>query len=372
MKNFDIIVIGAGIAGASVAARLASETTVCVLEMEDRAGYHTTGRSAAAYEPNYGPREMLAFARASKDFLEQPPTGFADQAILTCRNSLFVEAQSQEAHTENLLSSSIGLEEISVSQAQSLMPVLRDAYAQRIFLDTSSADIDVDVLHRGFLKMLKQHHGELVTNAPATAIERKHGTWHVTTPNGVYTAKTIVNCAGAWGDLIAKMAGARPVGLVPKRRSIAIVPTPQGIDSRGWPFISDTGETWYCKPQSGKLMVSSADTTPVEPHDAYADDMAIAEGIDRMMQATTIEVDRVDHSWGGLRTFMEDGIPAVGYDPHTEDFFWLVGQGGYGIMTSPALSAAAAELVLHRPFPAAMRDRGIEHSMIAPERCRPS
>jgi D-arginine dehydrogenase len=372
MNNFDIIVVGAGIAGASVAARLASERSVCVLEMEDRAGYHTTGRSAAAYEPNYGPREMLAFARASKDFLEQPPPGFADQTILTWRNSLFVEAQGQEAHTANLLASSIGLEEISVSQAQSLLPVLRDAYAQRIFLDTSSADIDVDVLHRGFLKMLKAHHGELVTNAPATAIERKNGTWHITTPKGIYTAKTIVNCAGAWGDRIADMAGVKPVGLVPKRRSIAIVPIPQGIDSRGWPFISDIGETWYCKPQSGKLMVSSADATPVEPHDAYADDMAIAEGVDRLMQATTIEVDRVDHSWGGLRTFTEDGIPAVGYDPYTEDFFWLVGQGGYGIMTSPALSAAAAYLILHRPFPVAMRDHGIGPHAFNPERCQAS
>ncbi len=370
MQNFDIIVIGAGIAGASVAARLAPEKSVCILEMEERAGYHTTGRSAAAYEPNYGPPVMLAFARASKDFMSHPPPGFADQPILTWRNSLFVEAEGQEASTKQLLANSKGLEEISASTARNLIPVLRRDYAKRIFLDSGTADIDVDILHRGYLKMFKASGGQLVTSAPATSVERKCGTWHIDTPQGTFTAKVIVNAAGAWGDSVANMAGALPVGLVPKRRSIAIVPLPEELKSSNWPMVSDVGETWYCKPQSGKLMVSSADATPVEPHDAYADDMAIAEGIDRLMQATTIEVDRVDHSWGGLRTFTADGVPAVGYDPHTEDFFWLVGQGGYGIMTSPALSAAAAELILHRPLPKTMFNEGITAAMIAPERCQ--
>ncbi len=371
MKNFDIIIIGAGIAGASVAARLAQHKRVCILEMEDRAGYHTTGRSAAAYEPNYGPRAMLAFARASKEFLDHPPPGFADHPILTMRNSLFVEGPDQEQHTTKLLANSSGLEEISVAEAQQMMPVLRANYAARIFRDPGTADIDVDTLHRGFLKMAKAQGGQLITEAPATAISRKLGLWHIETPKGQFFAPILVNAAGAWGDGIAAMAGVDPVGLVPKRRSIAIVPLPQGMDASHWPMVSDTGETWYCKQQSGKMMVSSADATPVEPHDTYADDIAIAEGIDRMMQATTLEVERIEHSWGGLRSFVADGEPAVGYDPHTDDFFWLVGQGGYGIMTSPALSQTAAELVLHRPFPDAVRQRGIDETAIAPARLKP-
>jgi D-arginine dehydrogenase len=370
MQNYDIIVIGAGIAGASVAARLAPEKSVLILEMEDRPGYHTSGRSAAAYEPNYGPPVMLALARASASFLDKPPHGFAEQSILTWRNSLFVEAAGQESKTEKLLAHSSGLEEITSRQARELMPVLKEDYARRIFLDAGTADIDVDILHRGFLKMFKANGGQLVTTAPATAIERKQGQWHITTPQGMFIAKTIVNAAGAWGDVIGKMAGAKPVGLVPKRRSIAIVPLPDGIGSANWPMVSDVGETWYCKPQSGKLMVSSADATPVEPHDAYADDMAIAEGIDRMMQATTIEVERVDHSWGGLRSFVADGNPVAGYDQHTEDFFWLVGQGGYGIMTSPALADAAASLLLGKSIPTYILDQGFDTKLVAPERLR--
>ncbi len=368
MSNVDIIVIGAGIAGASVAARLAPEKRVLVLEMEDRAGYHTTGRSAAAYEPNYGPPAMLAFARASKDFLESPPPGFADQPILTWRNSLFVEGPDQSDHTARLLANSTGLEELSFAQALKMMPVLRENYASRFFRDPGTADIDVDILHRGYLKMLKANGGELVTSAAATAIARKHGTWHVESPKGTFTAPILVNAAGAWGDVIANMAGVRPVGLVPKRRSIGIVPLPNGTDVSNWPMVSDTGETWYCKQQSGKMMVSSADATPVDPHDAYADDMAIAEGIDRMMQATTIEVERIDHSWGGLRSFVKDKEPVVGFDPHTEGFFWLIGQGGYGIMTSPALSDAAAHLVLGQPMPTDILDHGLDPKSIAPER----
>ncbi len=368
MTAYDIIIIGAGIAGASVAARLAKLKRVLILEMEDRAGYHTTGRSAAAYEPNYGPPAMLAFARASKDFLEQPPPGFADQPILTWRNSLFVEGPEQAAHTEAMLANSEGLEELTFAAAKTMMPVLREGYASRFFRDPGTADIDVDVLHRGFLKMAKSLGGELAVSAPATFITRKDGNWHVETPKGAFTAPIIVNAAGAWGDVIAQLAGVKPVGLVPKRRSIGIVPLPKGIDASTWPFMSDIGETWYCKQQSGKMMVSSADATPVEPHDAYADDMAIAEGIDRMMQATTIEVERIDHSWGGLRSFVKDKEPAVGFDQYTEGFFWLIGQGGYGIMTSPALSNAAAHLVLGKSIPSSILDHGLDPKSIAPER----
>lgn len=350
-KHFDVIILGAGIAGASIAAHLAAYKSVAILEMEDRAGYHTTGRSAASYEPNYGPAPMLAFTRASNDFFLSPPEGFADGPVLVPRASLFIEAEGQAAFTAKLLAMGAGLEEISEIEAQKYFSILRSGYGKRIFLDPATGDLDVDLLHRGYLKLMKSRGGELICNAGAKTIERRNSLWHITTPLGDFTAATIVNAAGAWGDVVAKMAGVAPIGLIPKRRSIGVIPVDGIKHAAEFPMVTDVAETWYAKPQSGKMIVSSADATPVDPHDAYADDMAIAEGIERLMTATTLEVERLDHSWGGLRTFTSDGSPAIGFDPHTDGFFWLVGQGGYGIQSAPALSRTAAAMVLGQAIP---------------------
>ncbi len=346
MQGFDSIVVGAGIAGASVAAHVAQSKNVLVLDMEERAGFHTTGRSAASYEPNYGPPPMLAFTRASESFFKNPPQGFTDGPLLVHRNSLFCEAEGQEEATAKLLSDGAGLIELGEKEAQRYFPVLKPGYAKRAFLDPNTGDIDVDLLHRGYLRWLKERGGKLALNAEAQNITRQGAHWHITTPQGLVTAPTIVNASGAWGDVVANRAGVKPIGLVPKRRSIGVIPLPNRTGANDWPMVSDTGETWYAKPQSGKMIVSSADATPVEPHDAYADDMAIAEGVDRLCEATTIEVDRMDHSWGGLRTFAPDGNPVLGFDPLAEGFFWLVGQGGYGIQSCPALSQSAARQIM--------------------------
>jgi D-arginine dehydrogenase len=371
MQNeFDYIVIGAGIAGASVAAHLAANARVLILEMEDRPGYHTTGRSAASYEPNYGPKPMLALTRASESFFKNPPAGFTDAPLFASRGSFFLEAEGQTAATEYLLSKSAGLQEYSEAQTANLFPVLRPGYAKRSFLDNSTGDLDVDLLHRGFLKMFKASGGALLNNAAASNIERLENTWSVAAAGETFSAPTVINAAGAWGDVIAKMAGVAPVGLVPKRRSIGVVPVTGYEGFEKWPMVTDCGETWYAKPQSGKLIVSSADTTPVEPHDAYADDMAIAEGIERMMNATTLEVTHLDHSWGGLRSFVSDGSPVVGFDPSTDGFFWLVGQGGYGIQSSPALSRTAAALAMRKSIPEDVLVAGLDITHIHPERLR--
>ena len=368
-NHFDIIVIGAGIAGASVASHLAWQRRVCVLEMEDRPGYHTTGRSAAAYEPNYGPAPMLAFARASRAFFHNPPQGFTDAPLIMPRGSLIFESEGQQAATALLLEVSIGLNEISEKQALGLYPILRKGYAKRIFHDDSTGDLDVDLIHRGFLKQFKAAGGTLITKAGVNSIKRENNNWFITTPKGEFTAPIIVDAAGAWGDVIANMAGVQSVGLVPKRRSIGVVPiNVNGFES--WPLVTDVDETWYSKPQSGKLLVSSADETPVEPHDAYADDMAIAEGIENLMKATTLEVTHLDHSWGGLRSFVDDHCPVVGFDPSTEGFFWLVGQGGYGIQTSPALSRTAAAMLLHQPMPDDVLAAGLDINDILANRLR--
>jgi D-arginine dehydrogenase len=368
MNDYDFLVVGAGIAGASVAAHLAETHSVALIDMEERAGYHTTSRSAAAYEPNYGPPPMLAFTRASDAFFKNPPQGFTDTPMLSPRGSLFLEADGQVKYTAKLLKNSKGLEEISVTQATKLYPVLRYDYAKRYFYDINTADLDVDILHSGFLRLFKSRGGTLLLSSPLKGVERKASQWQLLCGDTALTATTIVNAAGAWGDAVAKMCDVAPVGLIPKRRSIAVVPMPQGLDFDTWPMVTDVGETWYSKPQSGKLLVSSADATPVDPHDAYADDMAIAEGVDRLMTATTLEVERLEHNWGGLRTFAPDGNPVVGYDLYTDGFFWLVGQGGYGIQSCPALARTAAAIARHQSISNDIIDLGLNPDEIKPER----
>ena len=367
-NTFDIIVIGAGIAGASIAAHLAETKHVLILEMEDRPGFHATGRSAATFEPNYGPPPMLAFTRASSGFFDNPPQGFTDGPLLLPRASLFFEAEGQEAFTEKLLASGSGLEELSEAEALKHFSILRPGYAKRTFLDPHTGDLDVDLLHRGYLKLFKSRGGLVLNSAGAESIERSGNVWRITTPQGIFESEILVNAAGAWGDVVAQKAGVKPVGLVPKRRSIGVIPVDGIPGVADFPMVTDVGETWYAKPQSGKMMVSSADATPVEPHDAYADDMAIAEGIERLMNAATIEVKHLDHSWGGLRTFAPDGSPVIGFDPQTEGFFWLVGQGGYGIQSTPALSRATSAMVLGEKLPQDVLDAGLLLADILPDR----
>ncbi|MGQ0483770.1 MAG: NAD(P)/FAD-dependent oxidoreductase [Hyphomicrobiales bacterium] len=367
-QDFELIVIGAGIAGAAVAAHLAETRKVLIVDMEERPGFHSTGRSAAAFEPNYGPAPIRALTRAARDFFENPPQGFAGGTLVAPRQTIFLAPSDQQAGFETLMREQQGMREISLAAARAKFPLLRDGYAAHAVLDPGTADLDVDLLHRGYLRLFKSRGGTLVCNAGVRALDRPGGLWTVETPAGLFHSPIVVNAAGAWGDRVAGLAGAKPVGLQPKRRSIAVVPAPKGHDPMQWPLIGDVGETWYAKPQSGKLLVSPADATPVDPHDAYADDMALAEGIDRFQQATTIEVTRVEHTWGGLRSFAPDGNPVCGYDPIVDGFFWLVGQGGYGIQTAPSLSRLAAALAVKAPVPQDILAAGCDPATLSPRR----
>jgi D-arginine dehydrogenase len=360
-SEFDIIVIGAGIAGASVSAHLAETLNVAICEMEERPGFHTTGRSAAAYEPNYGPPSILALTRAARSHFE-------GGGFLTPRETLFFAPAWQEEAFDRLMSVQQGMEEISIAAAKAKFPLLKDGYARRAVLDPGTADIDVDLLHQSYLRLFRQRGGELHCERAVSGLEKTARGWDVRTGGETLRSRIIVDAAGAWGDRVAALAGRKPVGLQPKRRSIAVVPGPEGVDFMSWPLVGDVGETWYCKPQSGKLIVSPADATPVDPHDAYADDMTLAEGIDRFQQAVDYEVTRVERTWGGLRSFAPDGNPVVGYDDKDDGFFWLIGQGGYGIQSSPALSRLAAALVKRETPPADILDEGLALAEISPKR----
>lgn len=342
----DVLIIGAGAAGLGAAAHLADFANVIVLEAEDTACHHSTGRSAALYLKSYGPPGVLAATGAGEAFFTLPPEGFADAPLLSPRGMLHLDYQGGKL--AGLMDIAPGIERITPAEAAEMVPILRPELIRETGYEDDARDIDVDLLTTGFQRMMRAGSARLVTRARVSALRREGSVWRAETPAGVFEAPIVVNAAGAWGSVVAKMAEAAPIHIQPKRRSAAIVPVPEPHDPTAWPGFVELTETWYAKPMGGKLMVSPADAEPVEPFDAWPDDMTLAEGVDRFSQAVNFEVTRVERSWAGLRSFSPDGEPVVGFDLQQEGFFWLAGQGGYGIQTAPALSRLAADLILKR------------------------
>lgn len=348
-QEFDIAVIGAGMAGATAAAFLSAEKRVVLIEAEDVAGYHTTGRSAAIWVQNYGPPDVREFTRLSRAFFENPPAGFSDASLIRPRPVLLLASQTQLAELEAALATGQGLRRASVEEAHTLVPALRPGYLAGAAIEEDAFDMDVAAIHQGFLRMLRANAGVLALRNRAGRIEKRGELWEVETTTGeLLHAPVVVNASGAWGDAVAAIAGAAPLGLQPCRRTAAII-DPSPYDVSDWPMMFDVAEQWYARPEARtRLMVSPADATPTYPHDVQPEEIDVAIGIDRMQQALDIEVRRVEHSWAGLRTFTPDGSLAFGWDPHIEGFFWCVGQGGYGIQTAPAAGRFVADIVLGR------------------------
>jgi D-arginine dehydrogenase len=347
--EFDVIVIGAGIAGATAAAQLAAERKVALIEAEEAAGYHSTGRSAAIWIQNYGPPDVQVLTRLSRPFFENPPAGFTDSPVMAHRPVLFLAPPEQTGRLQKLLDDGLGLREIGLPELQAMVPALRPDYASAAAIEDDAFDMDVAALHQGFLKMLRSLGGHLALRSRTGRIEWQDGAWNVeVSGGGRFRAPILVNAAGAWGDEVARQAGVAPLGLVPKRRTGVII-DPGQYHANDWPMINDVDHTWYCRPEARtKLMISPADETDTVPHDVQPDELDIAIAVDRMQQAMDIEVRRVEHSWAGLRTFAPDRSLAIGWDHAAEGFFWSVGQGGYGIQTSPAAGRFVADLVLGR------------------------
>ena len=268
----------------------------------------------------------------------------AEGGFLSPRGVLQVEEPGMEEAFEAYVSGASGLEIVGSDDVCRLFPPYRPDRAVRGALEPDASDIDVDALLQAFARALRANGGAIVPNAKVTKLSRVDDVWLAKTPAGTFQAPVVVNAAGAWGDVVAGLAGVAPVGLMPLRRTIAVLPTPE--DTSGWTLTASVGETWYAKPDGGRLWVSPADEDLVEPHDAWPDDMVLAEGLDRFAQSTTWEVNRVERSWAGLRTFAPDRTPVNGFEPQCEGFYWLAGQGGYGIQTAPAMSQLAADQIL--------------------------
>lgn len=349
VQHFDALVIGAGIAGATAAAQLAADRRVALIEAEEAAGYHTTGRSAAIWIQNYGPPDAQALTRLSRAFFEAPPDGFTDVPLMSRRPVMNLAPLDQEAHLRQSLAQGLGLREISVAEARTLVPALRPGYAVAVAIEDDAFDMDVGALHQGFLRQLRARGGTLALRSRAGRIERATGAWRVEVTGGdVFAAPVVVDAAGAWGDEVARIAGVEPLGLQPKRRT-GIIIDPAPWQPADWPLVGDVAHTWYARAEARtRLMVSPADETDMDPHDVQPDELDVAIGIDRMQQALEIEVRRVEHSWAGLRSFLPDRSLGIGWDGAADGFLWCVGQGGYGIQTSPAAGKLVADLVAGR------------------------
>jgi D-arginine dehydrogenase len=350
MHQTDILVIGAGIAGAATAAGLAvAGRRVVLLEAESQPGFHSTGRSAALWILNYGPPDVRVLTGASRALFESPPPGFAEHALTHRRPVLFLAPEDQRAHLEQMIAEGEGLRPMAVEDVRRMVPILRPDYAVAAAIEEDAFDIDVHALHHGYLRQLRAAGGTLATEARATAIERRNGAWQVATPAGMFAAPIIVNAAGAWGDEVARLAGVAPLGLAPMRRTALLVDAPEGHDPADWPLLGDADHTWYARPEARrKLMLSPADETPMPACDVQPDELDLALAIDRAQAALDLPVKRIEHRWAGLRTFTPDRSLAIGWAPDAEGFLWMVGQGGYGIQTAPAAARLAAEIALGR------------------------
>ncbi len=368
----DFLILGAGIAGASIGHFLSSHGRCQMLERESQPGYHSTGRSAAQFIASYGPPQVRALSRASEPFFLQPPSGFSDVPLLQPRGLLTVagddELQALEDAWVVLQQTSNSGQWLTSEQACAMVPALRPDKVRAAILEPESFDMDVHAIHQGYLRGYKRAGGELVTGADVTAIERVGEQWQVRTATGeIYQAPVLINAAGAWCDVVAALAGVAPIGLVPKRRSALTFAAPAGMDTRAWPLVLAADESVYFKPDAGALLASPVNEDPTHPQDVQPEELDIALALHALETWTTLSV-RPTHTWAGLRSFVTDGDLVGGFDVHAPGFFWCAAQGGYGIQTSAAMGEACAALARGLPLPEHIAACGLTADMLSPRR----
>jgi len=339
----DFLIIGGGIAGISVGARLSGLGSVTVLEAEDGLGYHASGRSAAMFEETYGSPSTVDLNVASKEYLKT-----ANGGVLSPRGLMLVGTDANRTEFARDMVD-MHMEPMPTDDALSLVPILNPDVVSEVGFHVGAFDIDTDLLIQNFAREIRSNGGEIVLRQRVNAIKKSGSEWIVQAPDEEYRAKTLINAAGPWADEIAALAGINPIGIMPYRRSVARVPAPENIDVSNWPMLFGPGENWYAKPDAGKLLISPADEDATTPHDAWPEDITLATGIARFQEVTTHEVTRLESSWAGLRSFAPDRCLVLGPDATDSSFVWSAGQGGYGFQTSPAASQLVADLVAGRP-----------------------
>jgi D-arginine dehydrogenase len=359
-------------AGASVAFHLAPHARVLLLEREPHVGYHSTGRSAALWDPQYGSPVIRALTGASGPFYREPPAGFPQ--VLTQRGSLFIGRAEQhstlEKYTALAQASGQTLNRLSTDEVLALVPALRPEAIGWGLFDPLAMDMDVEALLQGYLKSARRDGLRVLTGQEVLHIAREAGRWQLRTTHSEVSAQVIVNAAGAWADEIARLAGVAPLGLVPCRRTAFTFTVPSDIDVARWPFVMDAAEQFYFKPDAGRLLGSLSEEVPSVPCDAQADDFDVAVAVDRIEGVLNFPITRVVRAWTGLRTFGPDRNPVSGFDETTPGFYWHCALGGYGIQTSATLGAFAGSAIAGSTVPEALSARGLRAEQLTPARLR--
>lgn len=369
---YDFIVVGAGIAGASIAYELARHGRVCIIEAEERPGVHATGRSAAVFASSYGGPQVGAITRASRAFFDRPPLGFCKHPLLQKRGGMLIARQDQRGRLERQVADMRavggGVSMIDASKAIARVPLLRAGYLAAAAEDCGVMDIDVHALLQGFMRGARAAGAVLATGTTVAGVQRRTGVWEIRLADDFVRAPVLINAGGAWADQIAVACGADAVGLRPLRRTALLLDVPDGVDISAWPLVFDIDEAFYCKPEAGKLLLSPADETPCAPGDAQPDELDMAIGVERLETALDIDVRKVTHSWAGLRTFSPDRAPVIGFDTRVSGLFWCAGQGGYGIQTAPAMGRVASALARGEGLPRDVAAEGLVAEELSPRR----
>lgn len=371
--KYDFLVVGAGMAGAAAAYGLSRLGSVAILDMEDHAGYHTTGRSAAVYLPSYGPSAVQALTRASFDFLNTPPADLGlEHALLEARDVIYIAPPQRvdelHAFMIDMQNKGVPIESIAPEAACAQIPVLRASFFQAAARERGVYDIDVAGLHRGMLRAARARGSHIHLGAAVSQITKEPGGWTVIANGETFRTRNLINASGAWATPVAEMAGASPISLDPLRRTMISVDVGKQPFSADWPMVEVIGESLYFKPESGKILASCGDETPWPPSDVQPDDMDVAITADLLEQATCYDVQRVSSQWAGLRVFARDRLPVIGADPHVDNFYWMAGLGGYGIQIAPAISELLVEQVANKRTPKQLITCGLQPDDLAPGR----
>jgi D-arginine dehydrogenase len=369
---YDIAIIGGGIAGASLAHFLGGQRSVLIIEREAFHGYHASGRSAAEFTRRFHAPLVGKLAEASAEFLMSPPDSFSETPLLIPRGNLLVTNEEKVGHLQQVFEQEFksGLELVNqtVNQALERVPFLNPDYVKAAFFDPDCYDVEAETLLQNFVKSARKAGTEIKTSCELEIARHNGSAWQLDTNLGPFTAKVLVNASGAWADGVATLCGLKPLGITPYRRTVITVDLPDTIEAARLPEVNEIDEVWYFKPDAGRLLVSPADATPSEPCDAQPEELDVAYAMYYLEEATTLRPTAPAAKWAGLRSFSPDRLPVVGYDKAQPAFFWLAGQGGYGIQSSPALGQYSADLLMKQNISESLRTAGLSGKEFLPNR----